>query len=380
MMKKIIDIYENVMVNYFQKKYNKLYHKLYKYSKISYRLEIKRRSKINKCKISKDEKNAIKKYWKKYTNDYRIYAHMFYQNEDGKKDARFIPDDIYAEYIEQHFNNAKLAPAFSDKNYFDLYLNGFNMPKTYVHYIDRSFLDSNYNIISKKEAYNILLNAKEFVVKRSIGTSGGAGVRVIEKVNKKILDSIFNEPKNCNLLFQERIKQYELLNSFSKNSINTIRIYTYWFKDKIYLSSAVLRAGKNDSLTDNSSSGGVFFRIDKNDYLIKTPRNIDGFIDDMYRFNNELGEKVKLDFMGDIKKFVVSAASRLAHFKIIAWDIAVTEDKKPILIEYNVANTIPDINQMSSKPFFGDLTDDILDEVFLNKKNEKEGIYTDQYI
>ena len=49
--------------------------------------------------------------------------------------------------------------------------------------------------------YNILLNAKEFVVKSSIGTSGGAGVRVIEKVNKQILDSIFNEPKNCNLLF-----------------------------------------------------------------------------------------------------------------------------------------------------------------------------------
>ena len=254
------------------------------------------------------------------------------------------------------------------------------MPKTYVHYIDRSFLDSNYNIISKKEAYNILLNSKEFVVKRSIGTSGGVGVRVIEKVNKKILNSIFNEPKNCNLLFQERIKQYELLNSFSKKSINTIRIYTYWFKDKIYLSSAVLRAGKNDSLTDNSSSGGVFFRIDKNDYLIKTPRNIDGFIDDTYRFNNELGENVKFDFMGDIKKFVVSAASRLAHFKIIAWDIAVTENKKPILVEYNVANTIPDINQMSSRPFFGDLTDDILDEVFFNKKSEKEGIYTDQYI
>ena len=49
-----------------------------------------------------------------------------------------------------------------------------------------------------------------------------------------------------------------------------------------------MRAGKNDSQTDNSSSGGVFFRIDKNDYLIKTPRNIDGFIDDTYRFNKKL--------------------------------------------------------------------------------------------
>ena len=107
---------------------------------------------------------------------------------------------------------------------------------------------------------------------------------------------------------------------------------------------------------------------------------MDGFIDETYMFNKEIGENIKFDFMNDIRNFVVAAATRLAHFKIIAWDIAVTENKKPILVEYNVANTIPDINQMYSKPFFGDLTDDILKEVFLNKKHEKEGIYTDQYI
>ena len=142
MKKKIIDLYEDIMVNYFQKKYNKLYYKLYRYSKISYRLEIKYRNKINKCKITKQEKRNIKKYWKKYTKDFKLYAHKFYVDSNGKKDPKFIPDDLYAEYIEQHFNNGKLAPAFSDKNFFDLLLKGFLMPKTYVHYINNTFLDN----------------------------------------------------------------------------------------------------------------------------------------------------------------------------------------------------------------------------------------------
>ena len=40
-MKELIDFCEDIMVKTFQKKYEKLCHKLYRYSKISYQLEIK---------------------------------------------------------------------------------------------------------------------------------------------------------------------------------------------------------------------------------------------------------------------------------------------------------------------------------------------------
>lgn len=42
---------------------------------------------------------------------------------------RYISNELFAGYIEDYFNNLKLAPAFEDKNYFELYLNGFKIPK-----------------------------------------------------------------------------------------------------------------------------------------------------------------------------------------------------------------------------------------------------------
>ena len=84
--------------------------------------------------------------------------------------------------------------------------------------------------------------------------------------------------------------------------------------------------------------------------------------------------------MDDVREFVISAAMRLPHFKIIAWDIAISKNLKPILIEYNLSNNIPDINQMFSKPLFGNLTEDILSEVFNSNFDHKVGLKTDQYI
>lgn len=376
---KIINIYENIVGKIYQKKYDAFYKKLYKLSKISYRYEIKYRNKINKCKISSKEKKDIMSYWKKYTKDYKVDAHKFYIDENGNRNQRFIPDDIFAKYIEQYFNNAKLAPAFADKNYFDLLLKGYRMPKTLVHYINGTFLDKKYKVISRERAIDILLKSKKFVVKESISTSGGLGVKVFESCNYKMIKDLIDNNVSLNLIFQEKIEQCSTLAKFNKTSINTIRIITYWFKNKIYVSNAVLRVGSNDSKIDNASSGGYFYHIDSNDRIILIARNILGVentkISKKYKYNGE-----KLTFMDDVRKFVISAAMRLPHFKIIAWDIAISKDLKPILIEYNLSNNIPDITQMFAKPLFGDLTEDILNEVFNSNLGNKIGLKTDQYI
>lgn len=377
----IIKKYEDLIGLYYQRKYENYYKKLYKLSKISYRLEIRQRNKLNKCKITKNEKKDIKKYWKNYTKDFKLYAHKYYVDKNGNKDKRFIPDDIYAEYIEQYYNNAKLAPAFSDKNYFDLYLNGYSMPKTYIHYINNCFLNDSYKAISKNQAIKILSNKHSFVVKQTIGSSGGAGVRVCENYNTNQIKELLNNPFSSNLIFQEKIKQCALFNRFSSSSINTIRIYTYWYNDEIYVSNSVLRIGVNGAKTDNSSGGGLSFHIDDKDKLILIPRDILGRVDTEFIKNNNINySNEKLCFMKNVKSLVKSAAMRLPHFKIISWDIAISEEYKPIIIEYNVANTIPDINQIGAYPFFGELTDKILEEVFKGKKQKEEGLNTSQYI
>jgi D-alanine-D-alanine ligase-like ATP-grasp enzyme len=54
----------------------------------------------------------------------------------------------------------------------------------------------------------------------------------------------------------------------------------------------------------------------------------------------------------------------MAHFKLIGWDMAVDENNEPVFIEYN---TFPGANQLTNGPAFGDLTEKVLEEYFINR-------------
>ena len=58
---------------------------------------------------------------------------------------------------------------------------------------------------------------------------------------------------------------------------------------------------------------------------------------------------------------VKRASAKMSHFKLIGWDIGVSPEGEPVLIEYNV---IPGQSQSTCGPTFGDLTDAVMEEVF----------------
>lgn len=58
---------------------------------------------------------------------------------------------------------------------------------------------------------------------------------------------------------------------------------------------------------------------------------------------------------------------KLAHFKLIAWDFATDKDGNPVLIEYNLRFQVINFLEMNNGPLFGDLTDEVLKEVFGRK-------------
>ena len=66
----------------------------------------------------------------------------------------------------------------------------------------------------------------------------------------------------------------------------------------------------------------------------------------------------------DIVQTVKREHRKLAHFKLIGWDFSVDTNSDPIFIEYNVC---PGSNQITCGPTFGDLTEKVLEEVFIKK-------------
>lgn len=54
----------------------------------------------------------------------------------------------------------------------------------------------------------------------------------------------------------------------------------------------------------------------------------------------------------------------ISHFRLVSWDIVIGEDGDEILIEANMRNGGINLQQFSNEPLFGDLTEQVLREVF----------------
>ena len=63
-------------------------------------------------------------------------------------------------------------------------------------------------------------------------------------------------------------------------------------------------------------------------------------------------------------RVVKEEASRLPQLGIIGWDFGVDKDGEPVFIELNI---FPGQNQRSGGPTFGDLTEEVLQDVFVEK-------------
>ena len=72
--------------------------------------------------------------------------------------------------------------------------------------------------------------------------------------------------------------------------------------------------------------------------------------------------EIKIPSYDRVISLIKRAHKDIPHFRIIGWDFAIDEVGDPVFIEYNGA---PGMNQVSCGPLFGDLTEPVLDEIFL---------------
>lgn len=372
--------WEEETFNYLTSLYENFFKELSERCKECFRVDSKELFSKNVKELTEEQEKQIKKYWEKYTNDFDVAYHRYYIDKTGKFDERFIPDDLFVGYIDGYLNNRAIEPGVADKNYFDLYLNGFNLPKTYVHLINGIFEDKDYNIISKEQAIDILSNENNITVKPSMASYGGKGVKFLNYPTKSELMDFLDNLEEDNLIFQETIKQSESTAKLHPESLNTIRIMTLILDGEVkVLPWYAFRMGIGKSQVDNASFGGIYCKI-----------NEDGTLSDFAydalgkRFNKHPDggnfSDIKFDFMDKIKKLVQESAQRFPHFRLIGWDIAITENNEPIIIEANLTMSGMDVIETIGGPLFGEYTEKVLEEVFLKNHKKKISMDISQYV
>lgn len=304
-------------------------------------------------------------YWKKYNKKpskmwLRLYA------KDGEDfNPRYIPDDLWYGEILPYFSNMQFRRPYEDKCFHETLFKDLNRPGTILKCVAGVYFDGNNNIVEKEDIIEIIKQNKTAIIKPSIDSGTGRLIDFFDASvdTGKTLKSKLKKVGQ-NFIVQEIVQQHEKMMELNPNSLNTVRVITFLFKGDVHILSIISRMGRGESKIDNVSAGGLQITVNPDGTFQKYAWDKKRKEFEYHPDTNVKFEGFKIPGFDNILDTVKQAQKRLPHFKIIGWDFAVDREGKPIFIEYNVC---PGSNQMTGGPTFGDITEDVLQEVYLDK-------------
>lgn len=336
-----------------------------KYRALEYRRSAVRRLKRLRCpSVRKEYVREVVPYWRRYGVRPAMLWYRLYAFHAGRADPRYIPDDIWFDYVLPYYSNSSFRRFGEDKNYLGIWCPDVRLPRTAAACVAGVYYDGDFNVITREEAVSRCVAERRFVLKPSVDSGEGRLIRFFDgpECDAGTVSAAF-DALGGNFIAQERIEQHEILRRLNPGSLNTVRIITFFFENQVHVLSAILRIGGSGSKVDNIGAGGYACAVGPDGRLASMALNRKSEKREM----SETGvrfDSVTIPGYGAALETVKRLHARMAHFKIIGWDIAVGEDEEPILIEFNTA---PGQNQLCCGPTFGDLTERVLEDVFLTK-------------
>lgn len=312
-------------------------------------------------------KNTIRPYWKRY--GIRIKKSWAKRNYmlTHSLDPRYVPNDVLYRRIIPYFNNIEFSRPLQDKNLHGLLFPGFKRPETVIRRVDRFFYDDDFSILSAQEALDRCSQPGSYIIKPSRDSDGGQDICFYEYPPIKDVSALLKPYENIDFIVQKTVRQHPDLAAFNPSSLNTIRVITMVWRGEPYLLSAILRIGQTGSRVDNVSKGGY-------QAVIRPDGTLEKLAYTRSAGNTSFVEKTDRGIVFDgfhipcwekVVSQVKALAIRLPHLKYVGWDLAVDEQGDVVLVEFNSGFVQ---NQENCGPAFGDMTDEVLGEIFQNRK------------
>ena len=312
----------------------------------------------------------VKSFYKQYGLDVSTKWHKRYLDILKIQDVRFIPEDVFYVDIEPTLNGLIYRDGVDDKNMYDLLFKaqGVELPETVIRNINGYWLDAEYNLIGLDEAIKCCLVQEKIIVKKAVNSGGGENIRLLKatEITEEKLQKTFSDLGD-NLVVQKVIKQHKLLNEIHSSSVNTIRIITIILNNEVKIVQALLRMGVDGVYVDNVCYGGMAVGIKSNGNLKEYAYTPQAKRQAQHINSGFIFKDVAVPYYQEVENMVKAIHMRFAQFRLISWDVAVTESG-PVLIEFNLKYQAMDQFQIcNEEPFFGELTEKVLADIFGKK-------------
>lgn len=321
-----------------------------------------------KTPLTDEQKREIQRYYRKMLHmEVPTVWHEYFYSRTGIFSPKYIPSSIYKTNIIGRLNIYPLKRAYTDKNITDLILPTANQPKIFMKNMNGYYYVEG-KPVTKDDAAELCKDLGEVILKPSL-TARGQGVQKLKLkdgvnvINGQRLIDIFTEYKE-DYLIEELVVQHERMAQLNPSSVNTIRIVTYRSGMDIKVVYTVVRIGRLNQTIDNESAGGISAAINPDGKIAKYAYGKPGVDKVEYTDNGTKLDGYEVPSYQEALDMVKELHYQLPYFNIMAWDIAITKDGKPLMIEFNMT---PDLSQSANGPAFGELTDEILTEAMKHK-------------
>lgn len=314
---------------------------------------------------AKEYRNVVLTYWKKYGKRPLKYWYDLLCDKKDSYDPRYIPDTMWYQDILPYFNNLIMRRAYVDKGIYSKILPDVKKPYTVVKNIAGYFYNGDEDqLITREQAISLCLEEDHLIFKPSLDSGGGRSILFYEKdtMPSDTIERYFDEYRG-GFVVQRFFQQHEDLAKIHRESVNSIRVISLHFKNEVHILSAQLRMGAGGSKVDNISAGGISCPIKPDGWL--SERSVTRKSE--WAYEHPSGVKLKDIRVPNYDKVIETVKRihlQIPYFNIIGWDFSVDPDGNPVFIEMNVT---PEPNQIASGPTFGDLTDEVLEEVFITR-------------
>ena len=327
--------------------------------------------KLNLPTLTHEQKQKVKEVWDGIRVDYRWFSFFNLFNEEGQEwTPLYMPSNLYYSLVDMHYTDYKKCRTIEDKNLNSLFFYDVKQPKTIARMTGGILLDGEYKRMTSGEMKRRLSSDCGYILKPSIESGGGKSIMVYKGGDGDNFNSFVDEIttyRNC--IVQEFASQHEQLASLHPSSLNTIRIMTFFHNGETKAISTIIRMGAGGGKIDNASAGGIFVGVDKYGNLKNVAYNDYG---DKFKEHPTTGAHYEDHHVPGYKELIKLAEilhNRFLNFtRLISWDFAIDAEGAPILIEMNATHGGISFHQMCNGPLFGDMTQDVIFEVF-NKRN-----------
>ena len=310
-------------------------------------------------------RRVIRPYWQRYgARPNKCWAQEIYLIT-GSADPRYLPMDVYSQRILPYFNDPAFVRPLADKNLNSLMYPGIKRPETVYKYMTGQYCADDFSPITQEEAVARLTQTEHAFLKPSRFSAEGQDIRSLRfPRDTEELPDILRRYAGLDYIVQRAVIQHPALAELNASSVNTLRVITLRFRGEVRILSAILRVGAAGSDIDNIGAGGY-----------QCPVAPDGSLGER-AYTHRSGQHAYVDRTADgvifagrtvpsfdrVRETVIRLARTTPHLGYIAWDIAIDEEGDPVLIEFNAH--VPGQNQATCGPTFGELTDEVLSEVF----------------